>query len=249
MSRGMLSCATALTLVHALGWDSRRTKQLLFTFFVALEWLPGHSQAWVLSWCWTAIQYALSTLVVFQVARCLLATSSTAKWKGHGRVLLFPSKTTHSRFFPKKHSFVYSYLVVGIPVGWEGVSGGMISLFSSEQPWFSRLRRGWFHIDPADYLHRGDRRLGLRGKLDAYLRTQVGAPDDGPGRRAEFQLTLSIRGPTLQLILMHTWSQLPDSWDTISTQLPSGIFTRRICHWLPWSSRSTIPLTSGACIF
>lgn len=179
MSRGFgqwLSCAAAITVTHGLGWDSRRTKQLLFTLFVALEWLPDHSQAWVLSWCWTAIQYALSTLVIVQVARCLLATSSAAKWTGHGRVLLFPSKTTHSRFFPKKHSFVYSYLVVGIPVGWEGVCGGMVSLSSSEEPWLSRLRRGWFHVDPADYLHRGDRHLGLRGKLDAYLRSQVGCP-------------------------------------------------------------------------
>lgn len=173
-----LSCAAAVALVHALGWDSRRTKQLLFTLFVALEWLPDHWQTWLVSLGWTAIQYALSTLVIFQVARCLLATSSTAKWTGHGRVLLFPSKTTHSRVFPKKHSFDYSYLVVGIPVGWEGVSGGMVSVSSSEQPWFSRLKRGWFHVDPADYLHRGDRHLGLRGKLDAYLRTQVGVPYD-----------------------------------------------------------------------
>ncbi|KAI7786874.1 hypothetical protein LA080_002344 [Diaporthe eres] len=177
MSRGRwLSCAAAVAVNHGLGFDSRRTKQLLLTLFVALEWLPDHSHAWVLSWCWTAIQYALSTLVIFQVARCLLATTSATKWTGHGRVLLFPSKTTHSRFFPEKHSFIYSYLVVGIPVGWEGVCGGMVSLSSSEQPWFSRLRRGWFHVDPADYLHRGDRHLGLRGKLDAYLRSQGADP-------------------------------------------------------------------------
>ncbi|KAI3397237.1 hypothetical protein diail_11116 [Diaporthe ilicicola] len=179
MSRGTaqwLSCATAITLVHAFGWDSRRAKQLLFTLFVALQWLPDHSQTWLLHRGWTAIQYAVSTLVIYQVARCLLATNSTAQWTGPGRVLLFPCKTTHSRFFPKKHSFAYSYLVVGIPVGWEGVSGGMVSLSSSEQSWFSRVRRGWFHIDPADYLHRGNRHLGLRGKLDVYLRTQGADP-------------------------------------------------------------------------
>lgn len=179
MSRGIarwLSCATAITLATALGWDSPHAKQLLFALSVALEWLPEYSRACFLGFGWTVIQYALSTLVIFQVARCLLATRSTVKWTGHGRVLLFPSKTTHSRLFPKQHSFVYSYLVVGIPVGWEGGSGGMVSSTSSEQPWFSRLSRGWFHVDPADYLHRGDRHLGLRGKLDAYLRSQVGAP-------------------------------------------------------------------------
>jgi hypothetical protein len=207
MSRGVpqwLCCAAVTTLVHALGWDSQRTKQVLFTLFVALEWLPDNTQAWALSLGWAGIRYALSTLVAFQVARCLLATSNTAKWTGHGRVLLFPSETTHSRLFPKKHSFVYSYLVVGIPIGWEGVSGGMVSVSSSEQSWFSRLKKGWFHVDPADYLHRGDRQLGLRGKLDAYLRTQVGAPYNEFDHLPELQLTRSGRGPTLRLILTHT---------------------------------------------
>ncbi|POS80424.1 hypothetical protein DHEL01_v201189 [Diaporthe helianthi] len=178
MSRGLtqwLSCAAATIFVHALGWDSQRTKQVLFALFVTLECLPDNSQAWLLSLGRTAIRYAFYTLAIFQLARSLLATSNTAKWTGHGKVLLFPSKTTHSRLFPKKHSFVYSYLVVGIPVGWEGVSGGMVSVSSSEHSWLSRLKTGWFHVDPADYLQRGDRQLGLRGKLDAYLRTQVAA--------------------------------------------------------------------------
>lgn len=229
MSRGIarwLSCATAITVAHAFGWDSRRTEQLLFTVFVAAQWLPDHSQTWLLHGGWTAIQYAVSTLVIFQVARCFLATNNTAKWTGHGRVLLLPCKTTHSRFFPKTHSFVYSYLVVGIPVGWEGVSGGMVSLSSSEQSWFSRLRKGWFHIDPADYLHRGDRHLGLRGKLDAYLRTQVRDPGEESDLLVESQLTWSSREPTQRLIFMHTLLQLPDFWGTISTRRPSGTSTR-----------------------
>ena len=33
-------------------------------------------------------------------------------------------------------------------------------------------KSGWFHVDPADYLSRGDGHLGLRGKLDAYLISQ-----------------------------------------------------------------------------
>lgn len=206
MIRGMkwLSCAAAITLVHTLGWDSQRTKQFLFTIFVAFEWLPDHLQAWLLSLGWTAIQYALTTLIIFQAARCLLATSTTAKWTGHGRVLLFPGKTTHSRLFPKTHSFIYSYLVVGIPVGWEGVLGGMVSVSSSEQSWYSRLNKGWFHVDPADYLHRGDRQLGLRGKLDVYLRTQVGASYDRSDYLHEFQLTWSFRVPIQRLIPMRT---------------------------------------------
>ncbi|OTA70672.1 hypothetical protein K449DRAFT_321436 [Hypoxylon sp. EC38] len=88
-------------------------------------------------------------------------------WNGPGRPLLFPCRTTHTRFFPKKHSFVYSYLLVGIPVGWTGAAGGMIS--NDEH---STGVSGWYKIDAADYLERGSGHLGLRGKLNAYLESQ-----------------------------------------------------------------------------
>ncbi|KAI2618149.1 hypothetical protein GGR54DRAFT_606206 [Hypoxylon sp. NC1633] len=87
-------------------------------------------------------------------------------WDGPGRPLLFPCQTTHTRLFPKKHSFSYSYLLVGIPVDWKGVAGGMISNDAHHGV------KGWYNIDPADYLARGDGQLGLRGKLDAYLESQ-----------------------------------------------------------------------------
>ncbi len=83
------------------------------------------------------------------------------------KVLLLPCKTTHSRMFPKLHSFSHSYLVVGIPVGWSGCAGGLVSAGSGG-------RRGWFHVDAEDSLERGNGHLGLRGKLDAYLESQVG---------------------------------------------------------------------------
>jgi len=55
--------------------------------------------------------------------------------------------------------------MIGFPVGWEGVAGGMISTGSQN--------KGWYHIDAADYLERGNGHLGLRGKLDAHLTSQV----------------------------------------------------------------------------
>ncbi|KAK5735211.1 hypothetical protein LTR17_008379 [Elasticomyces elasticus] len=61
--------------------------------------------------------------------------------------LLLTSRTTHSRMFPKKHAFSYSYLLVGIPVG-------------------------WFHVDSADFLERGNEGATLAEKLNAYLHTQ-----------------------------------------------------------------------------
>ena len=82
--------------------------------------------------------------------------------------------------FPKSHSFAYTYLVVGIPVGWEGNANGMVSAGVKTETglwsWFSwdrSTRKGWYDIDAANYLQRGSGHLGLRGKLDAYLESQV----------------------------------------------------------------------------
>ena len=78
--------------------------------------------------------------------------------------LLIPSRTTHSRLFPQKHSFSYSYLLVGIPVGVRGRVGNALSIDSQE--------RSWFHINSNDYLARGHTSLGLAEKLKHYLHTQ-----------------------------------------------------------------------------
>ncbi|KAF9882024.1 hypothetical protein CkaCkLH20_00060 [Colletotrichum karsti] len=100
--------------------------------------------------------------------------------------LLIPAKTTHRRTFPEKHGFAYSYLVVGIPVGWTGNYAGMVSSGVERRGWMSLLslvpspRKGWFDVDPADYLDRGNGHLGLRGKLDAYLRSQGADPAQYP---------------------------------------------------------------------
>ncbi|KAL7623444.1 hypothetical protein AAE478_007126 [Parahypoxylon ruwenzoriense] len=98
-------------------------------------------------------------------SRSVEPPTSTQNWLG--KPLLFPCRTTHTRFFPKKHSFAYSYLLVGIPVGWTGVAGGMISSGGNDAD-----IKGWYHVDASDYLERGSGGLGLRGKLDAYLKSQ-----------------------------------------------------------------------------
>lgn len=86
-------------------------------------------------------------------------------------VLFFPSKTTHTRFFPKKHSFSYSYLLVGVPIGWSGSCAGMISvdhdLLKPKDKHSSRTC--WFSINAEDYLDRGYGHLGLEGKLRKHL--------------------------------------------------------------------------------
>ncbi|KAK4109400.1 hypothetical protein N656DRAFT_715972 [Canariomyces notabilis] len=122
-------------------------------------------------------------IIVFQIVRPTLAKAEQAQWSGPGKVLLFPCLLSHTRLFPKKHSFSYSYLTVGVPVGFEGNAGGLVSVLGRVGPDLSsllsfapRMPRAWFSIDAADYLERGKPELGLRGKLDEYLRTQEADP-------------------------------------------------------------------------
>ena len=90
----------------------------------------------------------------------------------HLKPLLFPCRTSHTRLFPKKHSFSYSYLLVGIPVGWRGSAGSLLSA-DTESLQHSGKKSAWFHVESANYLERGESDQGLRGKLDNYLRSQV----------------------------------------------------------------------------
>lgn len=170
---GWLSCATAIIVSHTFGWDSSRTRQVIFGIFVAYNLQPAHSNVCLYDLAWKGLQYTLSGLVVIQLLRCLPAVTSTTIWTGPGRVLLFPCKATHSRLPPKDHILESSYPLVGIPVGWEGVAGGLVSSSSRKLPWYSLSNTCWFKVNAADHLGRGNSRLGLRGKLDAYLRTEV----------------------------------------------------------------------------
>lgn len=92
-------------------------------------------------------------------------------------IYLIPCRVTHRRRVPKKHSFSYSYLTVGIPVGFRGSVDGMISVDEPDIPtsWLSGAwhLKNWFRVDSSDYLERGSNKLGLRGKLYNYLVSQV----------------------------------------------------------------------------
>lgn len=102
----------------------------------------------------------------------------SAEWRGFGRPYLIPCRTTHARLFPQKHSFSYSYLVVGIPVGVSGNFNGMISVSNQQDRGFKAflfkiLGGAWYNVNAFDYLQRGLSDAGFRGKLDTYLRSQV----------------------------------------------------------------------------
>jgi hypothetical protein len=95
------------------------------------------------------------------------------------RPLVFPCRTTHTRIFPKKHSFSYSYLLVGIPVGWQGSVGSFLSADLESMPRQTPNPRPaakpWFTVEAEDHLSRGTHIDGLRGKLEAYLKSEVGS--------------------------------------------------------------------------
>ncbi len=88
--------------------------------------------------------------------------------------LVFPSRTSHARFFPKKHSFSYSYLLVGVPIGWRGVVGLFLSVDEDDAlRGATSGRAAWLNVRATDHLHRGYDHRGLKGKLESFLATQV----------------------------------------------------------------------------
>ena len=92
--------------------------------------------------------------------------------------MIFPCRTSHTRLFPKKHTFSYSYLFVGIPVGWRGYTHTILSADLRTIPWYNVFpRTSWFNVDSANHLARGEHMHGLKGKLDDYLHSQVSTAD------------------------------------------------------------------------
>lgn len=93
--------------------------------------------------------------------------------------LVFPCRTSHTRMFPQRHSFSYSYFFVGIPVCCQESVG---SLLSGDPDQISNNHEGakgaetvvtGFYVDPIDYLNRGYHHQGLKGKLIDFLKAQV----------------------------------------------------------------------------
>lgn len=106
----------------------------------------------------------------------LLAGKDT--WQGPHRPYLIPCRTSHTRLFPKKHSFSYSYLTVGVPVGYKGTMNGLVKTdmppSTSRIGWLLRpLFWRWFSVRACDHLQRGHKELDLRAKLNNYLASEV----------------------------------------------------------------------------
>lgn len=167
-------------------------------------------------------------LVLLQVQRCIkgFQEPSTDEGKFIAKPMLFPSRTAHTRFFPKKNSFSYPYIVVGVPVGWKGTIGGMLSVdlprdnqsllqrLFSFKPWSS-----WYTVDADDHLARGHVEGGLEEKLHHYLLSQVSYYTLLDGTALTYP-----RMKTQQIIHTHISSPRQDCSVITLTQYQSGIF-------------------------
>jgi DUF1365 family protein len=83
----------------------------------------------------------------------------------------FESSTTHARLYPTRHSFAYSYLMVGIPIGRRGSVGSILASDPVDGGTRSRQQKWFFSVHADDYLEKSHCVDGLRGKLRAFLKS------------------------------------------------------------------------------
>lgn len=183
----------AWTLIGVLiAFGDKRDVFLVLSFRLCRDWNTLR-ELWILHGNTSYVTYGfgmiLSTFIVIQLLRYMINLSSndTIITKDGFPVgpLLFPCRTDHSRMVPKKHSFSYSYFLVGVPIDWTGNSGGLISYGLPKAPkaWYMNIldtmsfgiggTGAWWTINADDYLGRGVDKDGLRGKLRSFLKTQV----------------------------------------------------------------------------
>jgi DUF1365 family protein len=88
----------------------------------------------------------------------------------HPKAFIIPCRTTHTRIFPKKHSFAYDYLLCGFPIVPAGTTPEGVDLPDGSD---QILGRWWLRIRAEDYLTRGQAACGFYGKLKIFLREKV----------------------------------------------------------------------------
>ncbi|TQS37161.1 hypothetical protein Golomagni_02373 [Golovinomyces magnicellulatus] len=170
MKRSLLFLGSILILCRGTGLDA-----LMLFYLISNKYiydLPSVDD-YILRNTVRYVSFTTISLIILLVLRCIegLKQKSTISDDLPLKPYFFPCKTSHSRMFPVRHSFSYSYLLTGIPIGFKGSVGGLISIDEvSDNAWFSS--RAWFTIHGDDYLARGHHPEGLQGKLKDYLRSQ-----------------------------------------------------------------------------
>ena len=171
----LLLLAAVVGLIHfALGFENNTV--ILFIVATRCFGLVHHVLLTVTPGVYAGLILSLSAslLVVFIYHLCRdKSPIKETELKGPLRPLIFPCRTTHARLFPKKHGFTYSYLTVGIPIGWSGSVASMVGADEHMAAKKTKRWRSWLGVDAGDYLGRGNGHLLLKGKLEAYLESQV----------------------------------------------------------------------------
>ena len=184
----ILGCIRIFYDFSGLRNDFKYSLAILIWFWVQELYFSNSLGSWSI-----CMIFAASSTIVFAsygIARLLNGNESLPRSQGiksseansscNLKPLIFPCRTKHTRTFPKKHSFSYSYLFVGIPIGWQHSCQSFLatSLPSSNAQGAKLLpklggSKAWFTVEAEDYLDRGSHPLGLAGKLNVYLKSQV----------------------------------------------------------------------------
>ncbi|KAI0205939.1 hypothetical protein F4808DRAFT_185476 [Astrocystis sublimbata] len=106
----------------------------------------------------------LAFFSLLELARRLCSKNEFAASNHLGRPLLFPCRITNTL---DSRSPERPALLLGVPVGWSGVAGGLISV-----DYQSSTMKPWYTIDVVNHLLPGPSHLGMRGKLDEFLASQ-----------------------------------------------------------------------------
>jgi Protein of unknown function (DUF1365) len=170
----------AFALIWIAVWFTRSKEDLsrwgdLYLFIFFQIW---SKKAFIFSQL-TPIRYAIATIFTILVSCILLLTSIAlsrnlrshrlVKWNNIDctKPLILRCRTSHTRMFPKRHTFSYRYLQVSVPVGFNGSCSRLLSVGQDSTP-------ALFRVDARDYLIRDSKRATLEGKLEEYLESQVG---------------------------------------------------------------------------
>ncbi|GLA57823.1 hypothetical protein AtubIFM54640_005618 [Aspergillus tubingensis] len=164
-------------------------KNFVYLVFVAAHLMLKMTDAGLREILGLLIFLAVSS-ILFILVRLVIAALWTQRLIVHnlhvrpdflGRPLLFPAKLSHARRFPatERYNYWYDYFMIGIPVGFRGRIGNLISI--DNQPTSeSILEKCWFTIDPAYYLEPGSGDRTLEEKLHIFLHNLGENPQEFP---------------------------------------------------------------------
>jgi DUF1365 family protein len=149
-----------------------------FTEFVLHLGLAGGMEKTIVA---AAIGITLPMILMLCPSRGLQRiTSNSTDWREASRNAqpqpqILPCRIMHTRLFPKRHCFSYSYLYVGIPIGWTGTINTLLSADiagTALQSGNSESCRTWFSVEGSDHLQRTSSEHTLLQKLHSYLDSQ-----------------------------------------------------------------------------